>query len=126
MNRRALIQTAPLLAVAGCAALANAPATVATAGAQAITTIAAATNYWGGIKGEVQVAILGVSLLNPALGASLTAGLAVGDALVAALPTLAADATTLASGIASLVQHGAALFVQAIPKIKVIPNGVTT
>lgn len=126
MYRRHLLATAPILAIAGCAALANAPATVAAAGALVISTIDQATKYWQSVKGTVLQAIAGVQLLNPALGAALSAALAVGDTLLAALPTVAADATQLATGIATLVQHGAALFTQAATNIKVEPNGITT
>jgi hypothetical protein len=123
MYRRHLLSTVPALAVVGCAL---SPTTIAAAGALAITTLAGATKYWGTIKGEVQIAIAGVSVANPTLGAALASALAVGDSLLAALPAVVADATALASGIVALIQHGSALIAQAGANIKVISNGITT
>jgi hypothetical protein len=124
MHRRHLLATVPALTVVGCAAVS--PATIAAAGALAITTIAGATKYWGTVKGEVQIAIAGVSVANPALGAALAGALTVGDTLLAALPSVVSDATALANGILTLIQHGAALITQAGTNIRVISNGITT
>jgi hypothetical protein len=128
-TRRHLLSTAPLLAVAGCSALATASTTATTAtaatGTLAITTVQQATTFWGTIKGVAEVAIAGVSALDPALGSTLTAAIAVGDSVLAALPAVASDAEALASGIATLVQHGAALISQAGVNITAVSNGIT-
>lgn len=124
MNRRCFLTGAAPLAVAGCGSLADLPTRIAVDGALVVQTIASAAATWAAMKGGVQIAIAGVSLLNPALGASLAAGVLVGDGLLAALPTVAADTTALAEGIAVLVQHGAALFTAAAPKVQVVSNGV--
>ncbi len=133
MNRRQILAGAPLLAVAGCAATAasitsgaNTAATaVTTAGQLAVTSVGQATDFWGTVKGIANVAIAGVSIANPALAAMLTGAVSVGDELAAALPSAAADANALASGIAQLVQHGAALITQAGTNIEAAFNGIT-
>ncbi len=124
-TRRHLLTAAPLLAVAGCSAVAATASTAAgTAGTLAVTTLQQATTFWGTIKGAVDVAIATVSVVDPAPAGVLDAAAAVGDSLLSALPAVASDATQLASGIATLVQHGAALISQAGANIKVIGNGV--
>ncbi len=123
-TRRLLLSTAPLLAVAGCgAAAATAGSTPATTGALAITTVPQATTFWSTIKGVAEVAIAAVSVANPVLAATLTTAVAVGEGLLDALPGTASDAASLAGGITTLVQHGAALVSQAGANITVVSNG---
>ncbi len=126
-TRRFLLSTAPLLAVAGCSSLAATTTATATgtgtANALTITTVPQATTFWGTVKGVVDVAAAAVSLANPALFATLSAALSVGDSLLEGLPGLASDATSLASGITALVQHGAALLTQAGANVTVVSNG---
>src|ERR1700744_4920056 len=103
-TRRHFLSTAPLLAVAGCSALATtATTTAAPAGPLAVTAVQQATTFWDTVKGVAEVAIAGVSTANPVLGAALTATVAVGDSVLAALPAGASDAEALASGLATLV-----------------------
>ncbi len=121
-TRRFFLSTAPLLAVAGCGTAAATAGSTAATGALTITTVPQAATFWGTIKGVAEVAAAAVSIVNPALAATLAAAVTVGDSLLDALPSQAADAASLAGGITALVQHGAALVSQAGANITVVSN----
>lgn len=121
MQRRAVIATLPLFAVAGCGAILASPG-VAPVVAAASNVATTAVNLWGIAKGMGNIVLTAALAVGEALDPELVPVVAGIKALIAAFDPLVTTAQTVAADAATLQAQANALQLLAAPHITVTAN----
>ena len=124
INRRhvsALLAAAFPLVAAGCAAQAGSVITEAgTISATVVTDVAALTNKFAIIKGIAQVALVTLSITDPAAAAIITAGIALVDGWVAS------GSAAVSANAGTIITTTDAVLAAAAPAITAVANAASS